>query len=319
MVHLGTSWIEPAAALWAAVAVVWLIFAWREPKGRVWHLVLAVAPLAAFALALWGPLHLRPAIVIWLLIGGAILVAVSVAWVLGTAARNHGVMDVIYPLTVLAGALVGAAAVGADAWVWMMMAPIAIWSLRLAVQTYGHNMQAEREPYAAWRKRFGAKWPWWSFFQIHLLQGVMVWIWVAPIAFALTAPTPRPVWPLAVGGAIWLAGFVLQWLADRDLTAFKRNAANRGKLLDTGVWSIVRHPNYLGEAIMWWGPYAFALAHPFGALTVLAPLFATWFMGYASAAPFKERHMARTRPEAWAEYCRRTPRFLPWPRPRSSA
>jgi protein-S-isoprenylcysteine O-methyltransferase Ste14 len=41
-------------------------------------------------------------------------------------------------------------------------------------------------------------------------------------------------------------------------------------------------------------------------------------MGYASAAPFKEQHMARTRPEAWAAYCARTPRFLPWPRPKGT-
>ena len=114
-----------------------------------------------------------------------------------------------------------------------------------------------------------------------------------------------------------MAGFTLQTAADQQLAAFKRNGANRGKLLDTGVWSLVRHPNYLGEALMWWGVCAFALAHPLGALTVFAPLYVTWFMGYASAAPYKERHMARTRPEAWAAYCRRTPRFLPWVRPKA--
>lgn len=315
MVHLGTSWIGPAGIAWVLLAVIWLIFAWREPKGRAWHLTLAVAPLAAFATSIWGPEQLRVVAALWLLMGGAVLASVALAWAWGSAARNHGVMDVVYPLAVLAGALVGTRLIGADAWVWVMLAPIVLWSIRLAAQTYGHNMHKEREPYAAWRKRFGAKWPWWSFFQIHLLQGVMVWIWVAPIAFALAAPTPRPLWPLVVGGAIWLVGFALQYAADQQLAAFKRNASNRGKLLDSGVWSFVRHPNYLGEAIMWWGLFVFALAHPLGLLAIFAPAFATYFMGYASAAPFKERHMARTRPEAWAAYCRRTPRFFPWPRP----
>ena len=316
MVHLGTSWTELAAITWAVVALIWLIFAWREPRGRAWHLVLAVAPLFVFALGLWGPVELTPAISIWLLMGAGILAALAVAWVWGTAARNHGVMDIIYPLTVLTGALVGAWAVGIDGWIAWALAPIAVWSIRLAVQTYGHNMGSEREPYASWRKRFGAKWLWWSAFQIHLLQGVTVWIWCAPIAFAFAAPEPRPIWPLLLGGMIWFAGFALQMTADRQLAAFKSDPNNRGKLLDKGVWSFVRHPNYLGEAVMWWGYFAFALAHPFGVLTVFAPIYASWFMGYASAAPFKERHMSRTRPEAWAAYCHRTPRFLPWPRPK---
>lgn len=316
MVHLGTSWIGPAGAVWALLALIWLILSWRETRGRAWHQVLAVAPLAGFVLALWGPADLAAASALWLVAGVGILAALVVAWAWGTAARNHGVMDIIYPLTVLTGALVGAWAVGIDAWVALALAPIAVWSIRLAVQTYGHNMGSEREPYASWRKRFGAKWLWWSAFQIHLLQGVTVWIWCAPIAFAFAAPEPRPLWPLLLGGMIWVAGFALQMTADRQLAAFKSDPNNRGKLLDTGVWSFVRHPNYLGEAVMWWGYFAFALAHPLGALTVFAPLYASWFMGYASAAPFKERHMSRTRPEAWAAYCRRTPRFLPWPRPK---
>jgi steroid 5-alpha reductase family enzyme len=316
VVHLGTSWIGPAGIAWALLAVIWLILSWREPRGRAWHQVLAVAPLAAFATALWGPAGVAEPVALWLLIGGGVLAALVLAWAWGVAARNHGVMDVIYPLTVLAGALVAAWCVGFEQWIMFALAPIAIWSIRLAVQTYGHNMGSEREPYASWRKRFGAKWLWWSAFQIHLLQGVTVWIWCAPIAFAFAAPEPRPLWPLVLGGAIWPAGFALQMTADQQLAAFKRDPNNRGKLLDTGVWSLVRHPNYLGEAVMWWGYFAFALAHPFGWLTIFAPLYAGWFMGYASAAPYKERHMAKTRPETWAEYCRRTPRFLPWPRSR---
>ncbi len=316
--HLGTSWLGPVGAAWAFLALIWLIFAWREPRGRAWHIVLAVVPLAVFALALWGPHSFAGAITLWLVIGAGILVALAVAWAWGTAARNHGVMDIIYPLTVLAGAVVGAWVVGFDQWIVLALAPIAIWSLRLAVQTYGHNIRSEREPYASWRKRFGAKWLWWSGFQIHLLQGVTVWLWCAPIAFAFAAPQPRPMWPLALGGAIWVAGFLLQTTADQQLAAFKADPNNRGKLLDTGVWSFVRHPNYLGEAVMWCGLFAFALAHPWGWLTMFAPLYATWFMGYASAAPYKERHMSKSRPEAWAAYSARTPRFLPWPRPKPS-
>lgn len=306
--------LQTAALVWFAIATLWLVLASREPRGRLWHVTLALAPLPAFAFALWGPADLAPVARLWLVMGAAILMVVSVGWLLGAVARNHGMMDIVYPLTVLAASCLAAWLTRVDAWTVALMAPMAVWALRLAVQTYGHNVGSEREPYASWRCRFDRKWVWWSFFQIHLLQGVTVWIWCLPIAAALSAPEPRPVWPAMLGLAVWAAGFLLQSIADTQLAAFKRDPANRGKLLDRGVWSFVRHPNYLGEALIWWGYFCFALAHPWGWATVVSPLFATWFMGYGSAVPFKERHMAKTRSDAWAAYSRRTPRFLPWPR-----
>ncbi len=319
MVQMGTSWLAPAAAAWAALAVCWIALAWPEPRGRSWHIVLACAPFAGFALAAFGGEPFAPLARLWLLMGGAILAVIAVAWLIGEAIRNHGVMDIFYPLTALAAAALGIGIVGADAWRLLLVGLIAVWAVRLAVQTYGHNVASEREPYASWRRRFGAKWRIWSIFQIHLLQGVTVWIWCFALAAAFSAPAPQSWTPAIAGAVVWAAGFALQTTADRQLAAFKRDPANRGKLLDTGVWSFVRHPNYLGEAVMWWGLFCFALAHPWGVLTVVSPLFATWFMGYASAAPYKERHMAKSRPEAWAAYCARTPRFLPWPRPKSPA
>lgn len=307
-----------AALGWAVAGAVWMALAASVPKGKSWHFALALAPLVAFAGVLMGPPWLAELCALWLRMGAVLLAVVALAWVAGTARRNHGIMDIAYPLAPLAAAAAGAAMVPPDAWVLAMLAPIVIWAARLSVQTFGHNIGAEREPYASWRRRGGSRWLWWSFFQVHLLQAVTIWIWCLPLALALAAPQPRPLWPLILGVTVWLAGFWLQAAADGQLAAFKRDPANRGGLLDTGVWSLVRHPNYLGEAIMWWGLFCFGLAHPWGWIGLPGPLFATWFMGYASAAPYKERHMAKTRPEAWAAYCARTPRFLPLPRPRRS-
>lgn len=303
------------AGVWAIVAIVWIALAAREKRGRSWHVALALVPFAGIAAAAWGAPQLAAAAQLWLVMSLVLLAAVFAAWVIGTALRNHGVMDILYPLAPLSAAVAGAALTGVDAFSLALLIPMAVWAGRLSLQTLGQNAHAEREPYASWRARNGSRWIWWSFFQVHLLQGVSIMIWILPIALAFSAPQPRPMWPAILGVAVWLTGFALQTVADSQLTAFRRDPANRGRLLDTGVWALVRHPNYLGEAVMWWGYAAFALAHPWGWLGVIGPLFATWFMGYASAAPYKERHMARTRPELWAAYCARTPRFLPWPRP----
>lgn len=300
--------------LWSGVVVVWLMAMPSETRGRSWHYLLSMAPLVAVAMGLLLPASiLRDSLALWMVSGLGVLAVVLIAWAWGGAIRNHGVMDICYPAApvVAAGVMLWVGQKPLDGGMGLMLGLLAVWSIRLIVQTWGHNIRSERQPYAHWRKRFGRAWPLWSLFQIHLLQGVTVWLWCAPLAFALTAPGPIP-WPLAwLGTVVWGAGFMLQWMADRQLAAFKANPENRGRLLDSGVWAWVRHPNYLGETIMWCAWLVFALAHPYGALTLFAPFFTGWFMGYASAAPFKEMHMARTRGEAWAAYCARTPRFLP--------
>ncbi|WP_292105520.1 DUF1295 domain-containing protein [Brevundimonas sp.] len=311
--------------LWAVTAVLWLMLIPAGTRGRAWHYGLAAAPLAFIVLTAAAPQStLRDSLEIWILPGGAgVLGVMAVAWLWGTLARNHGVMDICYPaaaaaVAVLTLAASGGAPTGPDL---LLMVFLVIGAGRLIIQTWGHNVGAERQPYAHWRARHGSRWLWWSAFQVHLLQGVTLWLWSAPIVFALTVPasvsgTTR--WGFAIAGVVvWLGGFTLQTLADRQLAAFKAIPANRGRLLDTGVWAWVRHPNYLGETLMWAAWFIFALAHPWGWITLFAPLFTGWFMGYASAAPFKEAHMVRTRGEAWTAYCARTPRFLPWPRPRA--
>ena len=311
-----------AALAWIALTAIWLTAMPGKTRGKAWHYTMMAAPLVAFAAAFAAPPSLlRETLFIWIAGGGAVLFVVALGWLAGTLKRNHGLMDVAYPLApaAAAGAIFALSGLPLDLFSGLFLISLGVWSIRLAVQTWGHNIHAERQPYAHWRKSFGPSWLWWSAFQVHLLQGVTVWLWCAPFAFILTAPTPRPTALLALGVVVWLTGFLLQSTADRQLAVFKSDPANRGGLLDTGAWAIVRHPNYLGESLMWAGWFVLALAHPWGWVTIFAPLYTGWFMGYASAAPFKEQHMARTRPEAWAAYCARTPRFLPWPRPKTTA
>lgn len=300
----------------ATLALAWLWLMPPDTRGRSWHRVHACLPLAVVLLTTALPDGaLKHALWLWVVGGGPALAVLALAWLAGTRARNHGMMDVAYPIAPSAIAW----CVAILSWrtltstAWAVLALVSLWSLRLTVQTYQQNHADEREPYASWRARGGRRWMWWSFFQVHLLQGVMLWVWSAPLVFAVLAPASAPA--VGAGALIWLIGFGLQAGSDRQLSRFRSDPANRGRLLDTGLWALVRQPNYLGEAVMWWGYFVCALAHPWGWTSLAAPLFTTWFMGFGSAGPFKERHMARTRGAAWTAYCARTPRFFPWPRP----
>lgn len=303
---------------WGALAVIWLAAMPSDIRGKSWHYVHALIPFAIIIVFSALPDgSLCEVLKVWLAAGVVILIGLVVAWAIGTALQNHGIMDVAYPLLPLGAACSMAYAFRANFswWSALLLALTIVWALRLSIQTFGQNVTQEREPYATWRRRNGNSWLWWSFFQIHALQGVLIWIWSVSFAFAFGAPRPQPWLLAAVGFVVWLIGFLFEAIADVQLQRFKGDTANRGKLLTTGVWSVMRQPNYFGESVMWLGYFVFALAHPFGLLAVVSPAYVTWFMGYGSAGRFKEMHMSRTRPEAWASYVATTPRFFPWPRP----
>lgn len=303
---------------WCVIAAAWLFLMSPGTRGKSWHYVHAAIPLVVIGLVLSLPAGpLRDVLRVWLQAGILILVGLAVTWAIGTALRNHGIMDVAYPLLPFAAACLTAYLFRANFswWSCALLGMIALWALRLSTQTFMQNIVAEREPYATWRRRHERTWIWWSFFQIHLLQGVLVWIWSAPFAFAFGAARPQMPLLAILGFAVWLTGFLLQATADIQLKRFKADPANRGGLISDGAWSLMRHPNYFGESVMWWGYFVFALANPYGLLAIVSPIYVTWFMGYGSAARYKEAHMSRTRPEAWAAYVATTPRFFPWPRP----
>jgi steroid 5-alpha reductase family enzyme len=242
----------------------------------------------------------------------------ALTWVVGEACLNHGIMDVVYPL---APAAVGVfaftqapAAPGAHSVVLVLL--VAIWAARLVVHmvfTRG-NLAHEPEPYASLRRKFGARWKVWGFFSVYMLQGVMCWIWSAVLVFAFMAPDQHFARLDAIAVVVWVVGFAFQAGGDQQLARFKRDPANKGKLFQGGLWSLTRHPNYFGEAVMWWAYFLFALAHPWGFITIVSPLYATWFMARGSAAPGNEHHMRKTRPE-YDDYARRVPQFFPWPFP----
>lgn len=299
--------------LWCVLAIVWLA-GLGEGKPRWMHWSHALAPIAVILLARLLPAadSLVAPLVAWLTLGAAVWATVSVAWIVSSALRNHGIMDVAYPLAgfvpVFALYRIPGDYSTRRAVIVVLMA---IWAARLAMHIgRNHLSRGETQPYAKWRTVFGPRWWWWSYFQIYLLQGTLVWIWLLPAAFALTAPgdAPQPLDVVAL--VVWAVGFAFQAIGDAQLVRFKRDPANRGRILHTGLWSLTRHPNYFGEAMMWASLAIFALAHPLGLIGAFGALYAVWFMAYGSATPMMERHMLKSRP-GFAEYAARVPRFVP--------
>jgi steroid 5-alpha reductase family enzyme len=140
-----------------------------------------------------------------------------------------------------------------------------------------------------------------------------MWIVSLPVQVAIVAPAPAALGTLdVVGTALVAIGLAFETIGDLQLARFKRDAANRGRVMDRGLWRYTRHPNYFGDTVVWWGLFAFALTTPAHAWTIVGPLVMTYLLTRLSGVPLLERKLVRTRP-AYADYVARTSSFVPWP------
>lgn len=301
--------------LWCVLAFIWLRALSPTVKARWMHLLHALLPVAALAgyYGLPASAPLVPFLGQWLQAGAVTLAFLTLVWLYTLRTRNSSVMDVVYTPSAWLPVLVVAWASGPlTQRTLLVLGLMLVWSLRLIRHASRTNLgeRGEQQPYASWRLKFGASWWWWSFFQVFTLQGGLVWVWIMPAVFVVSLPASA--WgPLDMAGvAIWLLGLVFQAGADWQLERFKADPANQGKVLQTGLWSLSRHPNYFGETLMWWGLFVLSLHHPYAWLGLAGPVYVTWFMSRGSAAAMLDRHMLRSKPD-YADYVRRVPGFCP--------
>jgi steroid 5-alpha reductase family enzyme len=245
--------------------------------------------------------------------GAAILVMMLLLWWLSLVLRNSSIVDIFWGI----GFVV-------VAWLVFMLAPqgylprrqlvvalVTIWGLRLALHIGVRNWgQPEDFRYAKWREENGASWWWISFFKVFLLQGVLMWIISAPIIAAQTSGFPAILTPLdMIGAAFWTFGLLFEATGDLQLMRFKADPANQGRLLTTGLWKYTRHPNYFGEAVLWWGYYIIALVSG-SWWTIFSPILMTFLLMKVSGVAMLERSM-KSRP-GYEDYMQRTNAFVPW-------
>jgi steroid 5-alpha reductase family enzyme len=189
---------------------------------------------------------------------------------------------------------------------------VLIWGLRLAIHIGFRSRSKGEDPrYRAWRESWGRFFMVRSFLQIFMLQGLLLLVISFPVIWINTAPSSPLTLLDGLGIAVWLTGFFFEATGDWQLKQFVRNPANRGKLIDTGLWRYSRHPNYFGEVTQWWGIYLIALSTPRGWMTILGPITITVLILFVSGIPMVEKRY-KGRPEFEA-YKRRTSVFFPLP------
>jgi steroid 5-alpha reductase family enzyme len=243
------------------------------------------------------------------------LAAMLALWLVSLVRRDASVVDPFWgPGFVLIAATAYAAGEGFEPRRLLVIAMVAIWGLRLGAHLLTRNLrEGEDRRYRAMRDYWGASFWWVSLATVFLLQGLLMWTISLPVQVAATAPAP-PALKLtdAIGIGCWLVGMFFEAVGDWQLRRFKADPGNSGKVLDRGLWAYTRHPNYFGDALVWWGIFAVAASTPGGGWTVFSPLLMTFFLVKVSGVAMLERDIADRRP-AYRDYVERTSAFFPWP------
>lgn len=253
------------------------------------------------------------AMVPWFIALPGMMALAVVAWAIGSARRNVGLVDIFWPLFFLVGVTAYAAAsreLGARSLLTITL--VTFWSLRLSVYLAVRNWRApEDHRYRAIRERNLPGFGWKSLYLVFGLQALLAWLISAPLAPAISTAVPLHAIDV-LGLAVALFGMGFETIADAQLKHFKADSRNAALVMDRGLWRYSRHPNYFGEFCVWWGLYGLALGA--GAWwTVFSPLLMTLLLLKVSGVALLEKDIGERR-GGYRDYARRTNAFLPGPR-----
>jgi steroid 5-alpha reductase family enzyme len=256
-----------------------------------------------------------------LITGGALLVLVACTFVIGAGTGRHSVMDVAWGAGIAVAGLASILASighGVPTRRWPLAAAAVLWGVRLALHVAARARGAGEDPrYRELLDRAPGNRNWYALRTVYLPQLLILWVACLPLAAGMT--TPAAAGPItAIGGVVWLGGFVFEVVGDWQLTRFRADPASKGQLMDCGLWRYTRHPNYFGDACMWWGLFGLSYGSPTQLATLVSPLLMTFVLTRGTGQRMTDRRMAGSRP-GFAAYAARTSGFIPLPprRPRA--
>ena len=241
----------------------------------------------------------------------AVVLTMVVTFAVALRAGKHAVIDVTWGLGFAVVAVVSLAVTGTGPVALLVVAMVALWGLRLAghilLRSRGHG---EDPRYEALLSRAPGSRNAYALQRVYLPQAVILWFVSWPAQAAVTGDDDPGVlaW---VGLAVFAVGLFFETVGDWQLQRFRDDPANKGKVLDTGLWRYTRHPNYFGDATAWWGIWLVA-ADAGGWWTFLSPVVMTWFLAKGTGAALLEKDIHQRRPE-YVDYVRRTSGFVPLP------
>lgn len=249
---------------------------------------------------------------------GAVILFYMTAWFLyATMKKRNDVADTAWGLGFIVAAIT-ALSINVDRsyTAYFVVLLTTIWGLRLAVHIATRNRRKNEDfRYAQWRKDWGKFFIVRSYFQVFILQGVLLVLVSLPVT--ITAGMQHSVsasaW-LAAGIILWIFGFIFETIGDLQLRRFIASKPAKGTIMKTGLWRYTRHPNYFGEVTQWWGLWLICASTNLSLTTkmiaLVGPLTITILILFVSGVPLLEKKYLKDK--NYQAYAKRTPKFFPW-------
>ncbi len=189
---------------------------------------------------------------------------------------------------------------------------VTLWGIRLALHIFYRNFGKPEDPrYVAFRDDWGDKTIFKSFYKVFMLQGGLMLVIAMPIIAVMYSGDATFSKINIIGVVLWLIGWLFETFADYQLLKFKRNPANKGKVMDSGLWRYSRHPNYFGEVCVWWGIFLISIGSGYWYLSLLSPILITYMLLKVSGVTMLEKRYDGN--DKYSEYKRKTSEFFPLP------
>jgi steroid 5-alpha reductase family enzyme len=245
----------------------------------------------------------------------AVVVVLGITFSVALQVGKQAVIDVTWGLGFVAIALTAFATSGGHGDAlrrWLALVLTAVWGLRLAAHIFSRSRGKGEDPrYEAMLQRADGDPNTYALLHIYLPQGVIMWFVSLPVQIAMFVEggTGAVLW---MGVVVWAIGFFFESVGDLQLTRFRNDPANKGTVLDSGLWRYTRHPNYFGDASVWTGLFLVAASAWPGVLTALSPAVMVWNLYGGTGKKLLEKDIGDRRPD-YADYVRRTSGFFPWP------
>ena len=233
-------------------------------------------------------------------------------FILGTFLKNNSIVDQAWGIGFVLITFYSMISLGNFGTVSLLTTLlVTLWGGRLFYHIMRRNVgKPEDFRYANWRKEWGKYVIPRAFLQVYMLQALFMMVIAFPIVLIHQETEATFNVVSALGAIVWIVGYYFEVVGDAQLAAFKKNSANKGKLMTTGLWRYTRHPNYFGEAVMWWGIFIIALSVGASPLSIISPIAITYLLRFVSGVPMLEKAMVN-RP-GFEEYARKTNIFVPW-------
>jgi len=250
-----------------------------------------------------------------LLVGWGLAAALQLAlWLVQLRTRSATVVDAGWAASLVAIPVLYAVLGGGEPEHRMLVATMAVLAFgRLTAHILRRVGREEdpryRELRRRWRERGGEHGRFFVFFQAQAFLAALLSLPFLAASFNEHQGLEPLEW---IGVGVWAVGVLLEVEADRELSRFRADEGNRGRVLDTGVWRYSRHPNYFGQWLTWCGYALVALAAPYGWVGLVSPVLMLVSIVFVTGIPPTERASLESRGDAYRDYQRRTSAFVPW-------